>query len=182
MKEVEKYITKTAVQLEEFYQLATISLNGITDKVGNPMAQHALEIADYFWKHEGDFYKAAIASLHDVLEDSEIITNSKTLKTKIEEIKFGTTEVKEVKEKLLQLGHEPDNLLFNVDLIVDAVQILTRKKSMTYFQYINYIKKSGNKDAIDVKVADIEHHLETKANIPSSLIERYEKALDILDY
>ena len=57
-----------------------------------------------------------------------------------------------------------------------AVDILTRRKTDTYMKYIEKIKRSGNKMAIEVKLADIDDHLAKKAAIPESLAKRYEKA------
>lgn len=175
-----KYLDNKTMELEEFYQLATISLQGITDKAGNPVVKHAIEIAEQFWK-KGDWYKAVIASLHDVIEDSETITDGLALTKKIEEIKFGTLRVNDVKKDLVSKGYDPEQIGFTVDAIVDAVLILTRSEGKTYFDYITSIKQSGNVSATAVKIADIEHHLNNSADIPSSLVARYEKALDILN-
>jgi len=180
MKEVQQYLDYKTILLEEMYSLATISLQGITDKAGNPVVKHAMEIAQEFWAR-GDWYKAVIASLHDVIEDSETITDGHALTRKVEEIKFGTMRVSEVKKNLINKGHDPEQMGISVHAIVDAVVILTRSEGTTYFDYIRSIKVSGNKDAIAVKIADLEHHLENGADIPDSLVSRYEKALDILE-
>lgn len=179
MTAVDKYLNNQTIILEEVYLLAIVSLQGITDKAGKPMSEHAIEIAQNFWK-EGDWYKAVIASLHDVIEDSETITDGKELFNRLEQIKFGTVDVDAVKDILISKGHEPENFGMSVGDVVEAVELLTRKKGVTYFDYIRTIKESKNKDAIGVKIADIEHHLDNSAWIPNSLVGRYEKALDIL--
>ena len=61
-----------------------------------------------------------------------------------------------------------------------AVDLLTRRKTDTYMQYVAKIKKSGDKMAIEVKLADIDDHLAKKAAIPDSLVKRYEKARALL--
>lgn len=61
--------------------------------------------------------------------------------------------------------------------IAAAVDALTRRKGETYF---SYVERAGT-DALarEVKVADIEDHLE-RGGIPSSLLKRYTKALSLL--
>ena len=61
-----------------------------------------------------------------------------------------------------------------------SVDLLTRRKTDTYMEYIEKIKKSSDKWAMQVKLADIEDHLDKKASISSSLVKRYEKAKALL--
>ena len=61
-----------------------------------------------------------------------------------------------------------------------VVDILTRKETQTYFEYIDFIAISKNRKAIMVKLADITDHLEQKATLKPSLEKRYLKAFGIL--
>lgn len=64
--------------------------------------------------------------------------------------------------------------------IAEAVDLLTRKKEDTYFDYIHKIATSGDKLAIEVKLADLADHLEKVDTLKPSLKKRYEKATLIL--
>ena len=64
--------------------------------------------------------------------------------------------------------------------IAEAVDLLTRKKEDTYFDYIHKIATSGDKLAIEVKLADLADHLEKVDTLKPSLKKRYEKAILIL--
>ena len=61
-----------------------------------------------------------------------------------------------------------------------AIQSLTRKKSETYFEYIEKISK-GSDLAKKVKQLDVYDHLFYKSSINESLIRRYERASKILN-
>ena len=61
-----------------------------------------------------------------------------------------------------------------------AIQSLTRKKSETYFEYIEKISK-GSDLAKKVKQLDVYDHLFYKSSINESLIRRYERASEILN-
>ena len=64
--------------------------------------------------------------------------------------------------------------------IAEAVDLLTRKKEDTYFDYIHKIATSEDKLAIEVKLADLADHLEKVDTLKPSLKKRYEKATLIL--
>ena len=64
--------------------------------------------------------------------------------------------------------------------VAEAVDLLTRKKEDTYFDYIHKIATSGDKLAIEVKLADLADHLEKVDTLKPSLKKRYEKATLIL--
>lgn len=64
--------------------------------------------------------------------------------------------------------------------IAEAVDLLTRKKEDSYFDYIHKIATSGDKLAIEVKLADLADHLEKVDTLKPSLKKRYEKAILIL--
>lgn len=100
----------------------------------------------------------AVALLHDVLEDSDEYTPE-------------------------MLMEDPHNIPRDV---VDAVVLLTHKNDgLTYIEYIQKIKDSGNKTAIDVKLADLEHNMDM-SRLPEvteedlSRLEQYEKAYRLL--
>lgn len=61
-----------------------------------------------------------------------------------------------------------------------AIHSLTRKKTETYFQYIERVSQ-GSELAIKVKQFDVYDHLYFKQNINDSLIKRYETASEILN-
>ena len=61
-----------------------------------------------------------------------------------------------------------------------AVHSLTRKKSETYFEYIERVSQ-GSDIAIKVKQFDVYDHLYFKQNINDSLVKRYETASEILN-
>ena len=61
-----------------------------------------------------------------------------------------------------------------------AIHSLTRKKTETYFEYIERVRQ-GSDLAIKVKQFDVYDHLYFKQNINDSLIKRYETASEILN-
>ena len=61
-----------------------------------------------------------------------------------------------------------------------AIHSLTRKKTGTYFEYIERVSQ-GSDLAIKVKQFDVYDHLYFKQNINDSLIKRYETASEILN-
>ena len=64
--------------------------------------------------------------------------------------------------------------------IAYQVDLLTRRKSETYFDYIHRIKHSESKTAIRVKLADLADHLSKKETLKPSLEKRYLKAWEVL--
>lgn len=65
--------------------------------------------------------------------------------------------------------------------IKEDIDILTRRKEETYFDYIETIKKYGTKRAFIVKLCDLKDHLNQKDTLTVSLKKRYLKALSILN-
>lgn len=65
--------------------------------------------------------------------------------------------------------------------VVEAVVILTRVKPMTYADYIDTIKVSGDPLALAVKVADLKDHLRANHEPPGHLRPRYVAALALLN-
>ena len=91
-----------------------------------------------------------VAYLHDVVEDT----------------KYGLNDLR-------------NQIALNVNEI-QAIDLLTRQKDQTYFEYIAKIKDSKNELAIRVKLADIRDHLNLKETLKPSLEKRYRKAFKIL--
>ena len=109
---------------------------------------HVLKVAEKVAERSDASYgMIEVALLHDVLEDCPHVTE----------------------EDLRTLGIS--------EYVVEAVKILTRDKSMTYAEYIESVKKSGNSWAIAVKIADLKTNLN---GAPASLASRYTKALESL--
>lgn len=64
------------------------------------------------------------------------------------------------------------------DYILKSLQAITRVPSETYFNYIKRLSIDGL--ARQVKIYDLEDHLYYKDAMPESLIDRYKKALHLL--
>ena len=70
--------------------------------------------------------------------------------------------------------------------IMNSVNLLSKKTTLPYEEYIQKIKVCGTKDEISVKIADLKHNLSTIDNIKdesrrNKLKNRYEKALTVLE-
>ena len=65
--------------------------------------------------------------------------------------------------------------------VAAIVATVTRPEGKAYADYIDTIKRSANKEAVAVKVADLKHNLSTPEAIPESLVKRYEAALKVLE-
>tara|TARA_Y100000401_G_C8324953_1_gene227609 strand:+ start:1345 stop:1800 length:456 start_codon:yes stop_codon:yes gene_type:complete len=63
--------------------------------------------------------------------------------------------------------------------VYTAVEILTRTKDETYMEYITKIIDSKNRLAMTVKKLDLHDHIVYSDSISKSLLQRYEKALDL---
>ena len=72
------------------------------------------------------------------------------------------------------------------EVVIEAVQLLTRDLNDTYSEYINKIAASGNIIAIKVKLADLEHNTSEKRMAALDLVKtnqlrkRYDKAKSVL--
>ena len=89
-------------------------------------------------------------------------------------------------DKCVDLGYQILELTdYNYD-IYRAVQIVSRRDNLSYFDYIQSIKRAkdnkirGGELAWKVKIADLKHNLSRTETLKPSLKERYEKALRIL--
>ena len=65
--------------------------------------------------------------------------------------------------------------------VIGAVDTLTRRAGETYFHYIERVRSNGSKLAVQVKIADLQDHLDDTRAIPTSLVARYRKALRMLE-
>ena len=133
--------------------------DGMVDKYGNPYMEHLERVADRVREMEYDF----------VDETSEIKGYVATayLHDIVEDTKITRAELVEV---------------FPVD-VVTAIYKLTRKKGMTYAEYIEELMSRGNaltlsgKIARVVKLADLLDHVSGPTPCPPNLKKRYEKSL-----
>ena len=133
--------------------------DGMVDKYGNPYMEHLERVADRVREMEYDF----------VDETSEIKGYVATayLHDIVEDTKITRAELVEV---------------FPVD-VVTAIYKLTRKKGMTYAEYIEELMSRGNalilsgKIARVVKLADLLDHVSGSTPCPPDLKKRYEKSL-----
>lgn len=96
-----------------------------------------------------------VALLHDYFEDV-----------------YKTTDPKEMAKTLPFFTEEE----------IEALVLLTRPKDKTYRMYIERIAFSGSRIAIQVKIADLEDHLETVEELGPELHDRYRKAHRMLKY
>ena len=121
---------------------------GQTDKVGNPISDHAMRVSEKV-RNKGLVYEI-LALFHDIVEETDI-----TLP---------------LLKKALPRGYE--DLSF-------YIYVLSRKDDQTYMEYIVAI--CNNSDLVrDVKIADIEDHLDRKEDISESMIKRYVTAMVVL--
>lgn len=67
------------------------------------------------------------------------------------------------------------------DKLINSILILTRNKSISYFDYIKIVAK--DKIATEVKLSDIKHHLlkSRRKGLTDSLLNRYTKAKQMLE-
>ena len=138
------------MSIEKAKAIAKMAHASITSDADDYYETHVLKVAEKVAERSDASYGMIdVALLHDVLEDCP----------------HGTDE------DLLTVGISED--------VVEAVKILTRDKSMTYAEYIESVKKSGNSWAIAVKIADLKTNLN---GAPASLAPRYTKALESLSH
>ena len=138
------------MSIEKAKAIAKMAHASITSDADDYYETHVLKVAEKVAEGRTQMVAAPmieVALLHDVLEDCPHVTE----------------------EDLLTLGISED--------VVKAVKILTRDKSMTYAEYIESVKKSGNSWAIAVKIADLKTNLN---GATASLASRYTKALESL--
>ena len=133
--------------------------DGMVDKYGNPYMEHLERVADRVREMEYDF----------VDETSEIKGYVATayLHDIVEDTKITRADLVEA---------FPDD-------VVTAIFKLTRKKGMTYAEYIEELMARGNalilsgKIARVVKLADLLDHVSGPTPCPPDLKKRYEKSL-----
>ena len=145
--------------IENARALAAECHDGMVDKYGNPYMEHLERVADRVREMEYDF----------VDETSEI------------EMYVATAYLHDIVE---DTDIPRGGLLraFPAD-VVTAIFKLTRKKGMTYAEYIEELMSRGNalilsgKIARVVKLADLLDHVSGPTPCPPNLKKRYEKSL-----
>ena len=120
------------------------------DKAGLALWLHALRMAQVVYLSDLKQKAELIdtALFHDYLEDADQIKEFADLK------KYVT------------------------DPVFEAVKILTRWPGQTYMDYIDQVINSKNYLAIQVKKLDLLDHIIYGKDITTSLLKRYEKAID----
>lgn len=136
-------------QSEKAYEIAKRAHLGQVDKAGEDYIKHPEKVASFVKTDE----EKAVAYLHDVIEDTELIL-----------------------EDLYEYGFSEE--------VIEAVDIITKKKGEDYRSYLNSVKK--NKLARAVKLADLRHNsdLTRLTKVTEKDIERkekYQKAIDFLN-
>ena len=137
--------------------------DGMVDKYGNPYMEHLERVADRVREMEYDFV--------DETSEIELYVATAYLHDIVEDTKI-------TRDILVQA--------FPVD-VVTAIFKLTRKKGMTYAEYIEELMSGdwqsfGNLDlagkiARVVKLADLLDHVSGPTPCPPNLKKRYEKSL-----
>lgn len=65
--------------------------------------------------------------------------------------------------------------------IIEALELLTHEESMTYEEYLQRIKESGNRLVLAVKLNDLHHNLQRgRAGMHEKQVTKHEKALQYL--
>lgn len=135
---------------------------GQVDKCGQPYWIHPFTVAMNCFSGYRDvkyISRAIVGLLHDIPEDTGIAVEALT--------------------QLIELTDEE----------IAALKLLTRQDGMSYSQYIDSIGESGNEIAIDVKLYDLLHNMNSdrfsEADITitdqdKNRFDKYEKAFDKL--
>jgi len=147
--------------IEKARSLAAECHDGMVDKYGNPYMEHLERVADRVREMEYDFV--------DETSEIEMYVATAYLHDIVED-----TEI--TREILVQA--------FPVD-VVTAIFKLTRKKGMTYAEYIEELMSGdlawttglAGKIARVVKLADLLDHVSGPTPCPPNLKKRYEKSL-----
>ena len=64
---------------------------------------------------------------------------------------------------------------------IQSVALLTRDDKTEYYYYIRYIIETNQSTPIRVKIADLKDHLRDTSCLSDSMIQRYKKALKMLE-
>ena len=153
--------------IEKARWLAAEYHDGMVDKYGNPYMEHLERVADRVREMEYDFV--------DETSEIEMYVATAYLHDIVEDTKI-------IRADLVQA--------FPVD-VVTAIFKLTRKKGMTYAEYIEELMARGSplalargnafilsgKIARAVKLADLLDHVSGPTPCPPDLKKRYEKSL-----
>ena len=146
--------------IEKARWLAAEYHDGMVDKYGNPYMEHLERVADRVREIEYDFV--------DETSEIEMYVTTAYLHDIVEDTKITRAYLVEA---------------FPTD-VVTAIFKLTRKKGMTYAEYIEELLSRGNapftlsgKIARVVKLADLLDHVSGPTPCPPDLKKRYEKSL-----
>ena len=142
---------------EEFMSVVKVSDKYYSKK----KSDHAMSVMNYvlldpryeLMTDEEKNMVAAIAYAHDVIEDT---------KCSWSELEAGINNDEDCRQFYL------------------ALDLLTRRHEMTYYDYIETIVKSKNLFAIMVKQADMKDHLIRKSTLTKKLKEKYEPVMPML--
>ena len=135
---------------------------GQVDKCGQPYWIHPFTVAMSYFSGYGDVKSISctiVGLLHDIPEDTGMAV--------------------EALAQLIELTDEE----------IAALKLLTRQDGVSYDEYIDSIRESGNEIAIDVKLYDLLHNMNldrfteasiTITNRDKNRFDKYEKAFDKL--
>ena len=131
-------------------------------KTSNNNIYKALELSLILFKNDTD--KGGFPYL---LHLFYVYRNVNTIDEKIVALLHDVIEDKKVtKEDLLDIGFDKK--------IVDDVIILSRNKKVTYFEYIDNLIKNASKEALVVKMADLENNMDL-SRIKEPTVYDYER-------
>lgn len=131
-------------------------------KMSNNSIYKALELSLILFKNDTD--KGGFPYL---LHLFYVYRNVNTIDEKIVALLHDVIEDKKVtKEDLLDIGFDKK--------IVDDVIILSRDKKITYFEYIDNLIKNASKEALVVKMADLENNMDL-SRIKEPTVYDYER-------
>lgn len=137
-------------------RLAYYAHDGVFDENGVAYFYHPARVARYVAESGGDYEAKTIAILHDVAEDCEY--------------------------SIMDL-----RVIIGISVrVADALELLTRREDESYEEFIDRIAKSGNMDAVLVKLCDLKDNLDPNRVLPDAkkaarLKARYLKAKSVLE-
>ncbi|MBQ7136651.1 MAG: GTP pyrophosphokinase [Bacilli bacterium] len=108
----------------------------------------ALEIVTTLFEHDVD--KGGMPYMLHIIY---VYKHVNTIEEKVVALLHDIIEDKKVSEKdLIEIGFP--------EKIVNDVKVLTRIKPIDYKDYINYIVENGSREALNVKLADLENNMD----------------------
>lgn len=91
-----------------------------------------------------------------ILHPLHVMNNVKTIKQKIIAVLHDVVEDTDITVNTIRSQFDNE--------IADAVSLLTKVEGIKYEDYIENLKTSNNKDAIEVKIQDLKHNLDITRN------------------